>query len=417
MAGRQRPKGTGSVFRDSRGYWHYRMERGTDFVTGKRLQPIEATGKVKADAKRRFEEKRRRYEQDGWLRTNSVPTLSEYAREWLDRKRPSVNSSTLKTLTTCLRHACERMGGMRLCDIRPAHVWDYVSWMVDERRFAPSTVETCLVKLRGLLEAAVDDGLIQSNPAKKVKAPRRMEEPVRILGRDEPRMLIDAIGVDVRRFSDDSPDDLEMWRLWFELAFATGMRPGERRGITVDELKWYGSVHGIEVRHQLRKERGGERIPDWAVERDLGNGWKLTSLKTSRAHRFVPLSDDLWDRVQARIRRFRIPSDGLLFTLRSGNPISRVTERDRWVALLDHCGIPRTRVYSMRHWAATMLAESGASDDLRMAMMGHTSIGMTSHYTHWQPKALAAAMGEAMPAFTDAEAEASDVTIEGVVED
>lgn len=417
MAGRQRPKGTGSVFRDKRGYWHYRMERGTDFVTGRRLPPIEATGKVKADAKRRFEKKCKEYERTGWTHTNSTPTLGEYAKTWMERKRQSVSDGTMRLYRYAMSCACERMGGMKLDEIRPQHVWDYVTWLSGERGIGPSTIESYLTKLRCVFESAIDDGLMQSNPAKRVRPPRDAAKEVRIVGRGDPRRIIDAIGPGVRGFSMDSPDDLEMWRLWFELAFATGMRPGERRGITVDELVRHGSVHGIEVRHQLRKEALGERIPDWAVEREWGGGWYFTVLKTKRAHRFVPLSDDLWDRIQARIRRFRIGSDGLVFFQRNGGPVSHEVEHERWGALLEYCGIPYTKPYSMRHWAATMLAESGASDDLRMAMMGHTSIGMTSHYTHWQPKALAAAMGEAMPAFTDAEAEASDVTIEGVVED
>lgn len=36
-----------------------------------------------------------------------------------------------------------------------------------------------------------------------------------------------------------------------------------------------------------------------------------------------------------------------------------------------------------------MTAQSGMPDDARTAIMGHTSLDMTAHYTHWQPKALA----------------------------
>ena len=41
--------------------------------------------------------------------------------------------------------------------------------------------------------------------------------------------------------------------------------------------------------------------------------------------------------------------------------------------------------------------------------MGHTSITTTARYTHWQPKALAAMMANAIPALDDETVEAEIV--------
>ena len=51
MAGKtknRRTGGSGSVFQDSKGRWHFRKDMGTDPATGRRRPPIEATGMVKS---------------------------------------------------------------------------------------------------------------------------------------------------------------------------------------------------------------------------------------------------------------------------------------------------------------------------------------------------------------------------------
>lgn len=69
MAGKtknRRTGGSGSVFQDSKGRWHFRKDMGTDPATGRRRPPIEATGMVKSEARaRRARSGGRRVRQSG----------------------------------------------------------------------------------------------------------------------------------------------------------------------------------------------------------------------------------------------------------------------------------------------------------------------------------------------------------------
>ena len=76
MAGKtknRRTGGSGSVFQDSKGRWHFRKDMGTDPATGRRRPPIEATGMVKSEARARFQAKIAEWERDGRLAQQGRP--------------------------------------------------------------------------------------------------------------------------------------------------------------------------------------------------------------------------------------------------------------------------------------------------------------------------------------------------------
>lgn len=69
----RRTKGAGAVFQDGKGVWHFRTERGYDPVTGKRLPPIETTGRIKSDTRDRHKAKILEYQRTGVLRSQKGP--------------------------------------------------------------------------------------------------------------------------------------------------------------------------------------------------------------------------------------------------------------------------------------------------------------------------------------------------------
>ena len=63
--------------------------------------------------------------------------------------------------------------------------------------------------------------------------------------------------------------------------------------------------------------------------------------------------------------------------------------------------LPMVNVHSARHWTASMTARANMPDDARTAIMGHTSIAMTNHYTHRDAASLAALLDRAIPDLHD----------------
>lgn len=215
----------------------------------------------------------------------------------------------------------------------------------------------------------------------------------------------------VRRGPADPHDMACMWALLFELAFAAGMRAGERYALMPFELEQRDGVPGIHVTQQIQQYGlpGEAVIPKWLHAEHLYGILWLTTPKTEAADRFIPISPDLWTRLHERINRLGIGPHDLIFTNNLGNPIRESTERYHWNQALKAAGLPQVRIHSARHWTATMAAQSGMPDDARTSIMGHTSITTTARYTHWQPKALAAMMANAIPALDDETVEAEIV--------
>nr|WP_241520155.1 tyrosine-type recombinase/integrase [Bifidobacterium catulorum] len=161
---------------------------------------------------------------------------------------------------------------------------------------------------------------------------------------------------------------------------------------------------GVNVCQQIQEygKPGEVEIPGWLKAEHLYGILWLTTPKTRTAHRFVPITENLWERLWARIRRLGIGPRELVFTNSRGNPIRSSTERYNWRKALAAAGLPMVNVHSARHWTASMTARANMPDDARTAIMGHTSIAMTNHYTHRDAASLAKLLGQAIPELHDA---------------
>ncbi len=254
-----------------------------------------------------------------------------------------------------------------------------------------------------MLRTAKRDGLITDDPMENVgRMPEdRYERP--ILDVADPAKVIEAALAEpdpaVAVF--DSPDEREKWALMFELAFTTGMRPGERYGLMPYQLELHHGIPVINVCQQAKPIPAGATIPDWMEAEHLDGAIWLTKPKTAKGVRTVPIPQGLWDRLWAHIVKWGVPSHGLVFTNLYGHPIRRDNEEKRWCRALKMAGLPYVDIYSARHWLATELAAAGASDEERTAIMGHTDIHTTSVYTHWRERRLAETLDAALPDLRD----------------
>ena len=404
MAGKtknRRTGGSGSVFQDSKGRWHFRKDMGTDPATGRRRPPIEATGMVKSEARARFQAKIAEWERDGRLPSKDGPKTSDYFERWMEEHRAAINPTTWRNESSWMRTMNAIIGNIRLNRLTA----DDINGMCRRlRRTRKSkTVNTYLAVLGAMLRTAKRDGLIADDPMENVgRMPEdRYERP--ILDVADPAKVIETALAEpdpaVAVF--DSPDEREKWALMFELAFTTGMRPGERYGLMPYQLELHHGVPTINVCQQAKPIPAGATIPDWMEAEHLDGAIWLTKPKTAKGVRTVPIPQGLWDRLWAHIVKWGVPSHGLVFTNLYGHPIRRDNEEKRWRRALKMAGLPYVDIYSARHWLATELAAAGASDEERTAIMGHTDIHTTSVYTHWRERRLAKTLDVALPDLRD----------------
>jgi|GEM_PF-137355 len=400
--GRRRTKGSGSIIHRADGTWEFRREIEPDPATGKRRY-VTAKGRTKADARERFDAKVAQMERTGLLPGSKSPYLKDYAERWLEEYRVNVKPTTYRTRAGRIRACTQVIGHVRLTDLTADHVRKCMR--VLSKRLAPSTLKDHFVSLKMMLDQAELEELIPIDPCRRVRPPRVEPGETRILAPDEPKRMIGVVperGAK-RRGPQPTADADESWMLLFELAFASGMREGERYALMPFQLTRRDGVPGIDVCQQIQQYgRPGEvEIPGWLKAEHLYGVLWLTTPKTRAAHRFVPVSESLWERLWARIDRLAIGPHELVFTNQLGHPVRNCTERYHWRKALEAAGLPMVTVHSARHWTASMTARAKMPDDARTAIMGHTSITMTNHYTHRDTASLAELLDQAIPDLHD----------------
>ena len=399
MARTRRTKGAGSVFQDAKGTWHFKRYLGTDPMTGKR-RVIEVRGKSKAETRARYEAKLADYERTGLLPNHHSPTTADYAERWLADYRTRVKPNTYNTRAGRIHACCQLIGGIRLNELTAEHIRLCMRALAE--RLAPSTLKDHYVSLKMLLDQAETDELIHTNPMRKVKPPRVEPIHTAILEPDQPRRLLEAIPTSMgtnRHGPTDTTDDKEMWALLFEIAFTTGLRPGERRALMPFQLETRNGIHGVNICQQIQRygDPSHAVIPKWLDATHLWGGLWLTTPKTAAGRRFVPLPDGLWQRLHNRIIRMHIDDHDLIFRTHLGRPVNDSNERRHFKTALAAAGLPDVKLYSARHWTATMTALADMPDDARIAIMGHTDPAMTRRYTHRPESSLAALLAQAIP--------------------
>lgn len=155
------------------------------------------------------------------------PTLAEWIETWIEHKG-DIEASTKKEYARLLRYrVVERMGRLRLTEIRrEVHIRDLVTWLV-ECRLAPATVRKHYVVLHEVLRDAVGKHL-ESNPAEKPKnqrtngLPKVKRYPAAYLSDHEAQLLIAACGPTLRGL--------------VVVALGTGMRLGELLGLRAGDV-------------------------------------------------------------------------------------------------------------------------------------------------------------------------------------
>ena len=379
---RRRVQGSGG-FTMERGRVKAFRELPPDPATGNRRRAT-AFGATRAEAERRLNEKIAELQRVGQLGYTKPPTVAEWCDHWLnDICKPHLKPRTWGTYASVIeRNVKPAIGAVRLDELKPAHFRRMERYVMEEQGKSSGTAGSAWRTLHKALEDAVLEGVIERNPAVKGTAPRvALKERAALT----PEQAADLIAAE----TDDT------WRLMWMLAFMTGMRQGERLGLTEDELRRDGDrlIILVEWQAQQLTKREVEGLPKGVECTPLGNGMYRTRPKTEKGRRAIPLPEALADQLLAYIERHGVNGDGLVFHDDRGLPPTGCVERRRWYRALDRVGLGHEYVpHSARHTTATILNRLGLDDVTRTAIMGHSRVSTTNEiYTHVELDRLVAA--------------------------
>lgn len=218
--------------------------------------------------------------------------------------------------------------------------------------------------MRALLEAALDNGLLTSNPAAKLIRPAAEDGTHRAITDAERAVLLKVCETD---------EHASKYGLWVKFMLYCGLRPDETarvlgKHIDVKNKKLY-----------------------------------IDGTKSKAAKRFVPIPDKLI----AELSALKPDPFKPVFTTRDGNSLTDSARRRRWQVIIramnaamgckTHKGavLPPYRVskdlvpYCLRHTYCTDLQAAGVPINIAKELMGHTSISMTANiYTHVSEESL-----------------------------
>ncbi|QTL69191.1 site-specific integrase [Bifidobacterium longum] len=379
---RRRVQGSGG-FTTENGRVKAFRELPPDPATGKRRR-VTAFGGTKAEAELRLNGKLAELQRVGQLGYVKPPTVAEWMDHWLtDVCKPRLKPRTWGTYASVsANNIVPSIGAVRLDGLKPAHFRRMERYVTVELGKSSGTAGSAWRTLHKALEDAVLEGVIERNPAVKGTAPRVALKERAALTPDQAADLIAA-------------ETDETWRLMWMLAFMTGMRQGERLGLTEDELRRDGDrlVVLVEWQAQHLTKREVEGLPKGVECSPLGNGMYRTRPKTEKGRRAIPLPDALARVLLAHIERHGVNGDGLVFHDEKGLPLTGNVERRRWYRALDRIGLDHDYVpHSARHTTATILNRLGLDDVTRTAIMGHSRVSTTNEiYTHVELDRLVAA--------------------------
>lgn len=280
-------------------------------------------------------------------------------------------------LRTIKRHIAPTIG---LTPIYKLRLHDINQWLRAhyEATGHGRTTEKCHQIIHAALEYAVSNEIIPNNPAEHAKVPRYEKRRDTRLSREQALAFIDAAysRIDLREPYVTKDKKTKHWpkidpRLGFlfELAVIVGPRRGELLALR------YSDLQGDKLHITRQIDTEGRELP--YTKTDAGrrvvklDAELLTSWRAHRAAQQAEGHQEAWK------------PDGLLFPTTEGTPFEASNLRRLFKSVLAAAGLPDMRFHDLRHTAASLMIDSGASPTSVAKVLGHRTANMViQRYAH-----------------------------------
>ncbi|MDD3452697.1 MAG: site-specific integrase [Bacilli bacterium] len=168
-------------------------------------------------------------------------------------------------------------------------------------------------------------------------------------------------------------EDNFKYRCLFQTLFYCGLRKGEIRGLTWNDINFNRGTLTVNKNVVCVKDE------------KTGNSWTLTSPKTMSSYRTLPIPKFLLDNLDklyledSKYKNFN--NDWYIFG--DINPLANTTLIERKKRNINLAGVKYIRLHDFRHSCASLLIDSGANITLVAKYLGHTKIDETLNtYSH-----------------------------------
>jgi integrase len=298
-------------------------------------------------------------------------TFNDYADKWLETIKSSVEPNTVSNYLRMLKnHARPTLGALALGAVTRGQIKDLLATK-REAGLSKNSVRLLRAAISAMYSDAIDAELVTANPAARTGRVKGRKAPDTVTA-TERRAKIRAMSVEQLQVFLQAAATNSHPELWLTLADA-GLRPGEAFALHWDDVDLAGRT--------------------FHIHRAVARGGRIKSTKTGET-RYVDLTprlaaalDALQTKVEAEALAAGRDVNPLVFPNENGKPMDDINVARRFRALLVRAGLPKFRLYDLRHTFGTHLLSMNAPITYVAAQLGHSKPTTTLlHYAHWIPR-------------------------------
>lgn len=258
-----------------------------------------------------------------------------------------------------------------------------------EKAHSASTIKNTIAPLVRVLDEAVRDDVLASNPARN-RSRRSLGKSALIIPTEKTSPRAHALPdlATLTRLAEACGKVHQSYSDFVMLCALLASRGSEIAGLRVGDVSWDTNIVTIER----------QTYP--------GSGGLVTKQTKGRAARPVPILNALKP-VLERLTAEREPGERLLRGPRGGVlTTASVRDATKWDDLVTGLELPSLTRHGLRHTGATWMADAGIPLHVLQRILGHKSIEATRGYLHPDTRHLASAAAQAN-AFLDAQEQQS----------
>lgn len=298
------------------------------------------------------------------LPTKDVPYFSQWLDYWLSLKELELSPTTTWGYRSHIdNYLIPALGNQKLDAITTAQLSSLYRELQVELKRSPGTVKKLHSLLSGAFNLAVQQGVISSSPADRLRVPKYVPKTKDVFSEQEIEKLL--------RIASEQPPKAHL--RWL-LALRYGLRQGEVLGLKRADFDLDNLELNISRTVNSLPQRGVVELP----------------LKSRHSARTIPISQEVASLVST------LDSDsGWIFSAReSAMPIDASSDRRSWLKLVSDAGVRHLPLHSARHSVATSFIKNGVNLVAVQKLLGHSSPAYTlATYVHLHEKDLRLAIG------------------------
>lgn len=291
-------------------------------------------------------------------------TLAEWLGQWLGQMSTTLRPGTLQHYQKDMtNHVIPYLGQKMLTQITAADLRKLYDKLQKNGRVNPrpdqgglssTTVHGIHTTLHLALRAAVEQGLIPTNPADEVESPKVSHQPMNILNEEQLDAFMETIKAD------------PIWHDFFYTELTTGLRRGEICGLMWSDFDERGGI--LKVSRTLHREKGGRLVAG--------------DTKTYAGARKIVLPPSTAELLRERKKKSFSP---WIFhdPFHPEAPVSPDSAYRQLKKFLTDADLPSIRFHDLRHTFSTHALASGVDAKTLSGILGHTKASFTlDTYTH-----------------------------------